>query len=523
MKNFILVAVAALMAASCEKSGQDLPPAPCGPDSVGHDMIELGQKLDNPYKLDNVKAALQALYPTKAGRIDVSPTNLYVRFLPRDQAEFDVLTSLGVEMVDHPVDYEIIKDGDYYHDPSIDSDSITWQYAVLDKDFVFPSGIIYEVLDECYIKDGAATRASDGIDWDAVERKSYEMTGNSDLLAEMTKGGSSSPEGRVTIVDEKANGGKPFGVAGAQVVVNSFVKIGKAYTDRDGYYKINKSYSSKIRYRLVFKNTKGFRIGFNMILVPASFSTFGKGEPSGLDARIDASSNRKLFCRCVVNNAAYDYYERCASTDMNISLPPSDLRFWIFQNIDESSAVMLRHGAIVSSNKLLQLYLGTYMGLIKKFLPDITIGAKSKASYSDLYSATIHELAHASHFAQAGTSYWDKYIMYILESWASGGNCYGSASDKNSGYCEVGEMWAYHVETMMYYERYGGNLPNFGTSWWFYPQIFRNLEDRGLSRSQIFSALSSDVTSLDLLKTRLGTLYPTSKTTIDQVFNRYAR
>ena len=107
MKNFILVAVAALMAASCEKSGQDLPPAPCGPDSVGHDMIELGQKLDNPYKLDNVKAALQALYPTKAGRIDVSPTNLYVRFLPRDQAEFDVLTSLGVEMVDHPVDYEI--------------------------------------------------------------------------------------------------------------------------------------------------------------------------------------------------------------------------------------------------------------------------------------------------------------------------------------------------------------------------------------------------------------------------------
>ncbi|MCR5003065.1 MAG: hypothetical protein K5984_01715, partial [Bacteroidales bacterium] len=364
MKNFILVAVAVVMAASCEKDSIGNQSQPLGPDSVGHEMIELGEKLENPYAVRNVKAALSALYPTKAGRIDVTPTNLYVRFLPRDQKEFDRLTALGIDLVDHPVDYKIIRDGDYYHDPSLPEQDITWQYAVLDKDFKMPVDIMYEILDECYISEGAATRApGDGIDWDAVERLSYEMTGNGDMLSPVTKGGSGHPEGRVTIIDDKANGGKPFGVAGAQVVVNSFVKFGKAYTDRDGYYKISKSFSSEIRYRLVFKNVKGFKIGFNLVLVPASFSTFGKGDPTGLDAQIDANSNRKLFCRCVVNNAAYDYYERCAETDMDIALPPSDLRIWILGDLEKSSAVMLKHGAIVSSNKLLQLYLGTYMGL----------------------------------------------------------------------------------------------------------------------------------------------------------------
>ena len=181
-------------------------------------------------------------------------------------------------------------------------------------------------------------------------------TGNEDKLdCLQTKAGSKVvPSGRITIVDEHANGGKPFGVAGVRVSCNVFVKFDRAYTDRDGYYKMNKKFSAQLRYRLVFKNVKGFAVGLNLVLVPASVSTLGKSGPSGVNMTVTSSSDDKLFRRCVVNNAAYDYYSRCARTDMNINCPPSDLRIWIFNNMQASSAVMLHHGAVLPLYSLLR-------------------------------------------------------------------------------------------------------------------------------------------------------------------------
>ena len=56
---------------------------------LSHDMIVLGSKLENPYTTENITKALVSLYPTKAGRVEVKPTDLYVRFLPADKAECD--------------------------------------------------------------------------------------------------------------------------------------------------------------------------------------------------------------------------------------------------------------------------------------------------------------------------------------------------------------------------------------------------------------------------------------------------
>ena len=82
-------------------------------------------------------------------------------------------------------------------------------------------------------------------------------------------------------------------------------------------------------------------------------------------------------------------------------------------------------------------------------------------------------------------------------------------------------MWGYFNESKMYKERYGGTVPSFGTSYWFYPQIFRYLDDRGLTRAEIFRALKSDVTSRKELQAKLVSLYPERRGVIDQVFNRY--
>ena len=60
-----------------------------------------------------------------------------------------------------------------------------------------------------------------------------------------------------------------------------------------------------------------------------------------------------------------------------------------------------------------------------------------------------------------------------------------------------------------------------GTSFWFYPQIFRYLDERGLGPDKIFSVLTGDVVSKSALKSALLAAYPTKRTVIEQVFSRY--
>lgn len=488
-----------------------------------HDMIVLGDRLENPYKTENMRNALKSLYPTKADRVDLQTTNLYVRFLPADDQEYEVLLAAGVDPVDHPLDYDILVEGDWYHDPQIPEDDMTWQYAVVAPDFSFPD-IRYEIIDECYIAEhDTGTRADDGIDWEAVERESYVLTGNAERLSDISTKSETKvvPAGRITIVDKDANGGKPFGVAGVMVSCNSFVKFDHAYTDRDGYYTMNKKFSSNLRYRLVFKNEKGFSIGFNLVLLPASVSTLGKSGPEGINMTVTQDSEDKLFRRCVVNNAAYDYYSRCSSEDLDIAAPPSDLRIWLLYNFGASSAVMLHHGAVLKSD-LIKSFLGVFASLIEFFAPDITLGVDGKDEYSRIYSTTCHELAHASHFTKVGTSFWDEYIKYIITSYVKTGRMtYGNGIGDGAGCCEIGEMWGYYMESKMYKGRYGGAFPTYGTSYWFKPQIFRYLDERGISCSSIFDVLDDSVKSRADLKNALLLANPSKRDIIEQVFSRY--
>ena len=125
MKRILIKLAAGLLLLSCEHVDVDSGPGPYG-DVVTHDEIILGRQLEDPFKTENMTKALQALYPTKAERLPLESTDYYVRFLPGTQAEFDLLKSMGIELLDHPVDYEVLKEGDWYHDPSIDEKEITW-------------------------------------------------------------------------------------------------------------------------------------------------------------------------------------------------------------------------------------------------------------------------------------------------------------------------------------------------------------------------------------------------------------
>ncbi len=522
MKRILIKLAAGLLLLSCEHVDVDSGPGPYG-DVVTHDEIILGRQLEDPFKTENMTKALQALYPTKAERLPLESTDYYVRFLPGTQAEFDLLKSKGIELLDHPVDYEVLKEGDWYHDPSIDEKEITWQYAVVPKDFDFPENIEYQILHGCYLSSNDPATKSDGLDWDEIERKAFELTGNESFLEEGTKASKVNPEGRITICDSQYAGGKPVGVSGVTVSCNAFVKFARAYTDRDGYYRMDKSFSSKLRYRIMFKNEKDFCIGFNFILVPASVSTLGKMGPEGASIEVTRDSEEKLYRRCVVNNAAYDYIMRCNDQDMGVCPPPGDMRIWILPFMEESSCAMLHHGAFISE-PLIATALGSYAFLAKLFSPDVTIGVSGDDSYGEIYATTVHELAHASHYAVVGNDFWNPYIKYILTSFTSSGDAYGTGAEEGYGYCEVGEMWAYYLSSLLYKERYGGQLRDFGADNWFKPQIFRYIDQRGVGREVIFEALGQkEVVDIVSLRSALIKLVPAKKTVIEQAFALYGK
>ena len=521
-----LIAALALTAlCSCETSlGTDTSDT-YGDGRIEHGMMVLGKQLEDPYSVSNITKALKSLYPAKAESVDVSATDLYVRFLPSDEGEYERLQELGVEMLDHPLDYEIVREGDYYHDPAIPEGNITWQYAVVSPDFSFPSDIRYEILDRCHITEHEVFTRSDGdgIDWDAVERESFRLTGNAAMLerAPGTKAGAANPSGRITLVDEL----KPYaveGVKGVRVACNVFVKIGEAYTDEEGYYEIKKSFSTAPRYWLVFKNKKGFGIGLNLILVGGSSSTMGKQSQEGYSMEVSRESDRSLFSRCVVNNAVWDYIGRCKTSSGTIKTPPSNLRIWIFSQLSASSTIMMQHGAGVDNSELVKKYLGDWSTVVKWFLPDITLGFKTEEDYASMYATTIHELAHASHFEQVDKEWWDKLIEYTLTSYVTSGlMTYGTGGEEYAGYCEVAEMWAYYLSSRFFRMRYERSVAMFGTSYWFFPQILYYLDEKGLDYYKIFQALVPGVTDRDKFKDKLLALYPDFKTNILVAFNRY--
>lgn len=160
-------------------------------------MMKLGKKLENPYSLSNMKKAFALTSRLKSSAVNLQPTHLYVRFLPETTEEMAILVEdTLLKLYDYPFDYEIIKDGQYYHDPSIPLDKFTWLYTVVKPDYVFPK-VKYEILEEIYIPKESEEEA---------ELKSFAITGNlpdGNLKSMMMS--KYKPSGQITLQDNSNN------------------------------------------------------------------------------------------------------------------------------------------------------------------------------------------------------------------------------------------------------------------------------------------------------------------------------
>jgi hypothetical protein len=153
-------------------------------DGSGYDSILkptiLGYHLVNhPYSLTVMQQAYASLFGNANG---VTLTHKYVRFKPSSIPELSVLEDLDIDLSDYPLDYDVIQDGDFYNDGITPAEEIPWLYAVVDINFIPPSGITYEVLEQIHVPELAV-----------VENEAFVLTGNpvDDPTCDSSGGGSS--------------------------------------------------------------------------------------------------------------------------------------------------------------------------------------------------------------------------------------------------------------------------------------------------------------------------------------------
>ena len=155
----------------------------------------LGDPIEIPYTIDNLKTALEQLPPETKAAIneeDFAPTHYYVRFHPKDIPELDLLINISPRIIlsETPLDREVVVGGTYYHDPSLPEDMPTYQYSTLSvnrwKELADTLSVEHEILLEAFMpdyldeKDGTKADQEELMspEMEALMRKAYEITGH---------------------------------------------------------------------------------------------------------------------------------------------------------------------------------------------------------------------------------------------------------------------------------------------------------------------------------------------------------
>ena len=491
-------------------------------------MMLLGQKLPNPYSISNMQAAHDSLYPNL--NIQLPVTHLYVRFLPQDTAQMRRLLEDSLELFDFPLDYQILRSGYYYKDPSLGSEApYTWQYTTVSPFYQFPAGIRHEVLGECYIPDDEPPFLRTGSDYSPIdlERKAFELVGLDSMWIEPNNArAKAQPQGRFTVTNTET--GREDGIKGAKVRVHNIVKWATTYTSSSGYYKIPKNYRTNVHYAIIFENEKRFSVYSNVPNIFVAKHRFGFHSNQGYTANIYKSSEDWVYA--VINNGAYVYYELCSR--MGISTPLKHVNIWDSESnlFSGSGAPMFSQLHCYTSNdSFLRTLFSQLVDVIQaicpdSWLPDIVIRADDMSDTRGIYSLLFHELSHASHYVQAGDFYWSRYITYICESYVVQDDCYGNGTLEDAGVCEVGEMWGYFNEDAMTYNFFDGGISDTtgicrSVNGWIHPKILLNLYyNEILTQKEIFDAMTADVDTRAKLQNKMKLQNPDMANHIDISF-----
>jgi hypothetical protein len=326
----------------------------------------LAYQLPNPYTVANMR---QAYSNVKGGNWShIAANNLYVRFKPTSKEQLlTLLETMDLELDDTPLDYKIAQEGDFYQDPAIPADEITWQYAVVPTGYSFPAGIQYQVLanvhlpaEADYAVEAEAERLAglngDGDDlagansmqnslsmdafdltcapgfvWDREQKKCVEICGegttwNEELQACVSNSPTPTPPvragGRITVFDTNFN--TLQGVRKLRVVAKRWFKIERMYTNDNGNFTSTKNFRNKVKVIVKFKNgdasvkhVRGARLWEMLDATKWKLGTYSAGAINSIDARFPFDWNNSTLAKrnwaaASIHNAVQEFKDYSA-------------------------------------------------------------------------------------------------------------------------------------------------------------------------------------------------------------------
>jgi hypothetical protein len=376
------------------------------------EMMVLGERLNNPFTVDNMELAIASLKksdPESYAELpdELRPTHYYVRFLPKDETQLEVLLSDStLSCSDYPLDYEVDREGTFYHDPELSSNDFTYLYSAIPVDHKVPNEIEMEVLDELFLPSAAVKsvegRSSADENYsDAIEEEAFRLAGISEEASHQTSSARQpskwTPSGRVTVWDNRLNVFVPL--AGVKVEARRWFDIKQAVTDSSGYYKMDGSFRHEAHYRLLFERSQfDIRSG-----------TFGQAKINGPKKRgdwnIEIKSKTIEFHYAHVFRAAMRYYYG----DIGGLMRPSfRLKYSVFDKGGNHAARNIGNWSVFGINPNVLIY---------RYAPD-----RNEYDADEIFSNACHETAHTTHMQSmsAGAIQFLQVSEAIRESWAVG-------------------------------------------------------------------------------------------------------
>jgi len=521
------------------------------------DMTILGKQLENPYTVTNMQKAFELISDEN---VTLSKTDLYVRFLPANIEEVKQLEDLGLELLDTPIDYEILEYGAYYHDPEVAKDEYTWFYVVVKPNFVFPD-IKHEILEKLFlpfnIQNTNQAKIGDLVSVRDLETKALEITNNlperernQDRLTDYFPDGYIMVENNVIPTNPTIIVPTSIPVKNTRVRAQYWFHFDNTFTDNDGHFHIDDSFWWSTTIKVFFENEnvniRAIR-GLNMTQI---FLVVNKeiGEYDDIDMEninyvfqnsLDNESEEKAqWMACNTINSMNEYDKTCIEN--GLPRPLRDMNVWLTTKITSDAAAPMIHKMGQSSllGSFAPIYLvatsnplfGVILQVLINYSPDITYDynpiVKSSLKTDLIANTLYHEFTHSSHYAKVGNTFWAIYIGYIVQNMG-----YGQQSSTGSGRIEVSETWAETVGDIFTDINFPYPLNSKGSfytkylEWetpssynWFREGVMLDMIDNSNSADinlgyidnvntytllQLYNAMDYDVISLPLFKTRV--------------------
>jgi hypothetical protein len=468
MKKIILIISLITVLNSCYKEvdltnniangSLDLSSAKIKNNENGEGEFIFGKKLENPYSVANMKIALDK-YKQKYSNgsvFEIRATHKYLRFLPADRTEYDKLKEVeGLDLYEIPLDYEIIKSGSSYHDPTLPEESVSWQYASVPIDFQNSLNIKTEVLDLLYIPE-LDDKLLD-IDNNLIHEEevinllniSFVGTNNAEDTVSLKKVNANAkwnPSGCIKVFDDRVGG--LIGLFHVKVKARRWFVTDWDYTDANGCYNISHGFNGKVNYSIYYETSQ----------FDVRSGTWGQAWLNGPKLEASWSEN--------INSGMQKYYAtvfrgaaRYHHNDIGDLKRPCNL-------------FKLKYCAYDGSNDEANGDFNSYAaGLgVLGVIPDIRIWrfnpSGSEKTSVGLFGTTVHETAHASHLElmNAGPIQFWQVDKIIVESWARAAQWFLTKKEYNSlGIATMGDPGLHsnldHAFTTQWWKE-GEDLPN---------------------------------------------------------------